>query len=92
MAKFVESPRTGTILGNEVIAKPVPFEKLREVQSAGAEGDGVATIEAMCNIIREYVTMADGDSIDTAELSAGAIQKLYMFATDLGDKSVADFT
>ena len=92
MAKFVEPPRTGKVMGNDVIAQPVPFERLRAVQEAGASGDGVATVEAMQSIIRDYVTLADGSAIDVAELSGAAIQKLYTFATDIQPGSAADFT
>lgn len=92
MAKFVEPPRTGKVMGNEVTAKPVPFERLRAVQEAGARGDGVEVVERMIDVIQEYVTLADGSAIDVAELSGAAIQKLYMFATDVSGGSAADFT
>lgn len=92
MAKFVEPPRTGKVMGNDVIAQPVPFDRLRAVQEAGAAGDGVATIEAMQGVIRDYVTLADESAIEVAELSGAAIQKLYMFATDVSGGTAADFT
>jgi len=92
MAKFVEPPRSGKVMGNEVTAQPVPFERLRAVQAAGVAGDGVATVEEMIGIVRDYVTMADGSSIDTSELSSAAIQKLYLFATDMQTGNAADFT
>ena len=34
--KFIEPPRTGKVMGNDVVAEPVPFERLRAVQAAGA--------------------------------------------------------
>ena len=92
MGMFVEPPRSGKVMGNDVIAKPVPFDRLRAVQEAGASGDGVATVEAMQSIIRDYVTLADGSAVDVSELSGAAIQKLYAFATDLQAGSAADFT
>lgn len=92
MAQFVEPPRKGEVMGNAVVAKPVPFSRLRAVQMAGADGDSVAVVDAMCDIVRDYVTLEGGDAIDTSALSTAAIQKLYLFATDVGGGSVADFT
>lgn len=92
MSKFVEPPRTGKVMGNEVQARPVPFERLRAVQSAGASGDGLGAVDEMIGVVREYVTMADGSPIDVAELSGAAIQKLYLFATDMNAGGAADFT
>lgn len=92
MAKFVEPPRAGKVLGNDIVAQPVPFDRLRAVQAAGAAGDNVAVVEEMIGIVRDYVTLADGSPIETGTLSASAIQKLYMFATDMQAGSAADFT
>lgn len=92
MSQFIEPPRTGTVMGNAVTARPVPFERLREVQSAGAADEsGVAAVEAMCAVIGEYVSLADGTPVDPAGLSPAAIQALYRFATGI-DGGVADFT
>ena len=92
MSKFVEPPRSGKVMGNEVTAQPVPFERLRAVQAAGASGDGLAAVEEMIGIVRDFVTLADGSPIDVAELSSAAIQKLYLFATDMNAGGAADFT
>lgn len=92
MAKFVEPPRTGKVMGNDVVAQPVPFDRLRAVQEAGMAGNGVETVERMMDVIKEYVTLADGSAIAVGELSGAAIQKLYTFATDIQPGSAADFT
>ena len=92
MLKFVEPPRTGKVMGNEVQAKPVPFERLRAVQAAGVSGDSIGAVEEMIGIVRDFVTMADGSPIDVGELSSAAIQKLYLFATDMNAGGAADFT
>jgi len=92
MMKFVEPPRKGKVLGNDVEAKPVPFERLRAVQAAGANGDGLAAIDEMITIVRDYVTLADGTPIEVGELSSAAIQKLYLFAADMQAGGAADFT
>lgn len=92
MAKFVEPPRTGKVLGNDVVARPVPFDRLRAVQAAGASGDNVAVVDEMIEIVRDFVTLADGSPVEVGTLSASAIQKLYMFATDMQTGSAADFT
>ena len=92
MAKFTEPPRTGTVMGNAVTARPVPFARLREVTSRSAGDEtGVSVVEGMCGVIEEYVTLEDGTAIDTSELSPGAIQALYKFATE-GTGGAADFT
>ena len=92
MAKFIEPPRTGKVLGNAVTARPVPFARLREVTSRSAGDEtGVSVVEGMCAVIEEYVTLEDGTAIDTSELSPGAIQALYKFVTE-GTGGAADFT
>lgn len=92
MGMFVEPPRSGKVMGNDVIAKPVPFDRLRAVQQAGIAGDGLEVVERMIDVIQEFVTLGDGSPIDTSQLSGAAIQKLYAFATDLQAGSAADFT
>ena len=93
MAKFIEPPRKGKVMGNAVMAKPVPFERLREVTSRSAGDEtGISVVEGMCGVIAEYVTLEDGSAIDTSELSPAAIQALYTFATEGGADGTADFT
>lgn len=92
MARFTEPPRTGTVMGNAVTARPVSFERLRAIHDA-AQGDpsGVAVVEAMCDVVSEFVTLQDGSPIDATALSPAAIQALYKFATE-GTGGAADFT
>lgn len=92
MGMFKEPDRTGTVMGNAVTAKPVPFARLRAVQEAGASGDTLAIVHEMCGVICDYVTLADGTTIDTDALSGAAIQKLYAFAVDMSGGGAADFT
>lgn len=92
MGMFQEPDRTGTVMGNAVVAKPVPFARLRAVQEAGTSGEPLAIVEAMCGVIRDYVTLADGSAVDVDALSGAAIQKLYSFAVDMAVGGAADFT
>ena len=92
MGMFKEPDRTGNVMGNAVVAKPVPFDRLRAVQQAGSEGDGLEVVDRMIDVIQEFVTLGDGSPIDTSQLSGAAIQKLYAFATDLQAGSASDFT
>ena len=92
MLKFIEPPRTGKVMGNDVVAEPVPFERLRAVQAAGASGDGLAVVDEMVGVVRDFVRLADGSEVDVSALSGAAIQKLYMFATDMQAGGAADFT
>ena len=92
MGMFKEPDRTGTVMGNAVVAKPVPFTRLRAVQEAGASDDPLAIVHEMCGVICDYVTLADGTTIDTDALSGAAIQKLYSFAVDMSGGGAADFT
>lgn len=89
--KFVEQEKTGTVLGNEVKAAPVPYSRLRKVDLAQKSEDYASVVAEMCGIIADFVTMSDGEKIDTDALSSSAIQELFKFATGLG-ASVADFT
>ncbi len=90
--KFTEPPRTGTVMGNAVTARPVPFARLREVTSRSAGDEtGVSVVEGMCDVVSEFVTLEDGSPIDATALSPAAIQALYKFATE-GTGGAADFT
>ena len=68
------------------------LERLRAIHDA-AQGDpsGVAVVEAMCDVVSEFVTLEDGSPIDATALSPAAIQALYKFATE-GTGGAADFT
>ena len=92
MGMFQEPDRTGNVMGNAVVARPVPFARLRAVQAASGDGDPLAIVSEMCGVIRDYVTLADGSAIDTDGLSGAAIQKLYAFAVDMSGGGAADFT
>ena len=92
MGMFQEPDRTGNVMGNVVVAKPVPFARLRAVQAASGDGDPLAIVSEMCGVIRDYVTLADGSEIDTDGLSGAAIQKLYALAVDMSGGGAADFT
>lgn len=89
--KFVEAERCGTVLGNEVKARPIPFSRMMEVEKAQRKGDGVEVLSLMSGIVGDFVTMADGERIDEESLSAGAVAELFKFASNLGG-GVADFT
>ena len=92
MGMFEEAPRSGNVMGNAVVARPVPFARLRGVQEAANSGDTVKTVAAMCDVIRDYVTLEDGSAIDTEQISGAAIQRLYAFAVDMSGGGAADFT
>ena len=94
--KFVEPAKTGKVLGNDVKATPIPMAEFTEtntrIQAAESAGDSTAIMEAVADVVRKHVTMADDTPIDTAELSAAALKDLYAFAVGLGAEGVADFT
>lgn len=90
--KFIEQEKRGTVLGNEVKARPVPWQSLRAVDAAQKANDTIAVITAMGEVVGKCVTMADGSPIDAAELSTTAITELFKFATGVEAEGLADFT
>ena len=94
--KFVEPDKSGTVLGNAVKARPIPIAKfqaaLDEIKALTDGGDDAGVMRIVADIVREYVTMADGSPIDPDELSPAAIKELYSFVIDFKAEGVADFT
>lgn len=90
MSKFVTPDRRGEIMGNAVVAKPVPYRVIREIQQNTANGTETE-LEAMSKIVAGYVTMSDGEAINPDELTVDALAALFTFATEV-KKEVADFT
>jgi len=94
--KFVEPDKAGTVLGNAVKARPIPIAKfqaaLDKIKALTEAGDDSGVMGVVASIVREYVTMADGSTIDPDELSPSAIKELYSFVIDFKAEGVADFT
>lgn len=89
---FVEKARKGEVMGNKVVARPVPLALARECLAADSDA---ARIDALAKIVDACVTMEDGSRINSAEISVAAIGELGAFAlgsSDGGAESVADFT
>lgn len=90
MSKFVTPDRKGEVMGNAVVAKPVPYKVISDIQRKTADGT-MSELDAMCNVVAGFVTMDDGEPINTDELTVDAIAALFTFATEV-KKEVADFT
>lgn len=90
--KFCEPEKSGSVLGNKVVAKPVPYARMLAIEEARAGGDSLAVVREMCGVVRDFVAMEDGTPIDVDGISTAAITALFAFATDLRAEGVGDFT
>lgn len=90
--KFIEQEKRGTVLGNAVKARPIPWRALMAVDAAQKANDTIAMLKAMGEVVAKCVTMEDGTEIEPAELSTCAVTELFKFATGVEAQGLADFT
>lgn len=86
--KFVEKNRTGEVLGNKIICKPVPFALALAGMTAESDTD---RIKALAEVVKACILLEDGTPVDIETLSVSAIAELGAFAL-AGKGDLADFT
>lgn len=89
--KFEEKERTGEVMGNKVIAKPVPFKLMAALNEAQRHNDDAGVVSTMVAVVSGFVKMEDGSDIDANEVSQKALGELFKFAVGTED-TLSDFT
>ena len=89
--RFSKPLRTGTVGGERVAAKAVPFSLVKSIMAAEKENDDEARVLCMAQTVRECVTYEDGGAIDVDTLDMETIAELFKFANGKAQPA-SDFT